>query len=185
MVKPAAYRQAVGFVMTEFALSLRRACGALGFPRSSWHYASKREPPVELIEKLRSLASKRPRWGYRMLHLMLKRDGVVANHKRIYRLYKEGGTCGTHEEAEADRAEGQDGAGGGGAAERPVVDGLRLGRDLVGAALSDLRCGGRLHARDAGAGGRHLARRRARGPRARRARRAARRTGDDCLRQRP
>jgi putative transposase len=91
MVKPAAYRQAVGFVMTEFALSLRRACGALGFPRSSWHYASKREPPAELIEKLRALASKRPRWGYRMLHLMLKRDGVIANHKRIYRLYKEEG----------------------------------------------------------------------------------------------
>jgi putative transposase len=91
MVKPAAYRQAVGFVMTEFALSLRRACGALGFPRSSWHYASKREPPAELIEKLRALASKRPRWGYRMLHLMLKRAGVVVNHKRVYRLYREEG----------------------------------------------------------------------------------------------
>jgi putative transposase len=88
MVKPAAYRQAVGFVMREFALSLRRACGVLGFPRSSWHYTSKREPPAELIEKLRALASKRPRWGYRMLHLMLKRAGVKVNHKKIYRLYK-------------------------------------------------------------------------------------------------
>lgn len=87
-MKPAAYRQAVGFVMAEFSLSLRRACWALGFARSSWHYASRVEPPAELIEKLRTLASKRPRWGYRMLHLMLKRDGVVANHKRIYRLYK-------------------------------------------------------------------------------------------------
>ena len=91
MVKPTAYRQAVGLVMAEMSISLRRACRALGFPRSSWHYASKRVPPVELIEKLRSLASKRPRWGYRMLHLMLKRDGVVANHKRIYRLYKQEG----------------------------------------------------------------------------------------------
>src|SRR5205085_379401 len=81
MVKPAAYRQAVGFVMAEFSLSLRRACRALGFARSSWHYTSRVEPPAALIEKLRKLASRRPRWGYRMLHLMLKRDGVVANHK--------------------------------------------------------------------------------------------------------
>jgi putative transposase len=91
MVKPTAYRQAVGLVMAELDLSLRRACRALGFARSSWHYKSRRPSQAELVNKLRSLASKRPRWGYRMLHLMLRRAGEKINHKRVYRLYRQEG----------------------------------------------------------------------------------------------
>ena len=91
MVRPAAYRAAVGLVMKEFDMSLRRACRALGFPRSSWHYQSQRPVPVELIEKLHALASKRPSWGYRMLHAMLRRAGHAVNHKRVYRLYRQEG----------------------------------------------------------------------------------------------
>ena len=88
MVRPAAFRLAVGLVMKEFDLSLRRACRVLGFNRSSWHYQSRRVEPKGLLTRLRALASKRPRWGYRMLHLMLRREGHAINHKRVYRLYK-------------------------------------------------------------------------------------------------
>jgi len=88
MVRPAAFRLAVGLVMKEFDLSLRRACRVLGFNRSSWHYQSRRVEPKGLVARLRALASKRPRWGYRMLHLMLRREGHAVNHKRVYRLYK-------------------------------------------------------------------------------------------------
>ena len=88
MVRPAAFRLAVGLVMKEFDLSLRRACRVLGFNRSSWHYQSRRVEPKGLLTRLRALASKRPRWGYRMLHLMLRREGHAVNHKRVYRLYK-------------------------------------------------------------------------------------------------
>jgi putative transposase len=91
MVRPTAYRQAVGLVMKEFDLSLRRACRALGFARSSWHYQSRRAVPAALLERLRALASKRPRWGYRMLHLMLRREGHAVNHKRVYRLCRQEG----------------------------------------------------------------------------------------------
>ena len=89
MVRPAAFRLAVGLVMKEFDLSLRRACRVLGFNRSSWHYQSRRVEPKGLVARLRALASKRPRWGYRMLHLMLRREGHAINHKRVYRLYSE------------------------------------------------------------------------------------------------
>jgi putative transposase len=89
MVKPAAYRQAVGFVMAEFELSQRRSCQAIGFARSSWRYRSQRKEPTELVERLRALATKRPRWGYRMLYLVLRREGVKVNHKRVYRLYRQ------------------------------------------------------------------------------------------------
>ena len=42
-------------------------------------------------ERLRELAGERRRFGYRRLHVMLKREGQMVNHKRVYRLYREEG----------------------------------------------------------------------------------------------
>jgi putative transposase len=44
-----------------------------------------------LRQRLRELAVERVRWGYRRLHVLLLREGVVVNHKRVYRLYREEG----------------------------------------------------------------------------------------------
>lgn len=88
MVKPTALRQAVGVLQADFSMSQRRACKALGFARSSCQYQSQRPLATDLIERLRALAAKRPRFGYRRLHVLLRREGLVVNHKRIYRLYR-------------------------------------------------------------------------------------------------
>jgi putative transposase len=40
---------------------------------------------------LRELALERVRWGYRRLHVLLRREGLQVNHKRVYRLYREEG----------------------------------------------------------------------------------------------
>ena len=40
-------------------------------------------------KRLRDLASVRHRFGYRRLHLLLRREGIALNHKKLYRLYKE------------------------------------------------------------------------------------------------
>ena len=87
-MKPAAFRRAVGWVMADYKFSLRRACRALGFARSSWHYRSQATPWTELVGRLRTLAASRPSSGYRMLYRLLRREGFVVNHKRIYRLYR-------------------------------------------------------------------------------------------------
>jgi putative transposase len=88
MVKPTAFRRAVGMLQADFSLSQRRACAALGFARSSCQYRTQRAAPTELLERLRQLAARRPRFGYRRLHVMLRREGFLVNHKRIYRLYQ-------------------------------------------------------------------------------------------------
>jgi putative transposase len=88
MVRPTSYRQAVGLIRSEFEVSERRACAVLGFARSSCRYRSRRRPPEKLTEELRAHAATRPRFGYRRLHVLLRREGWRVNHKRIYRLYR-------------------------------------------------------------------------------------------------
>lgn len=50
------------------------------------------DPEAEgLRDRLTELAATRRRFGYRRLHALLRWEGVVVNHKRLYRLYREAG----------------------------------------------------------------------------------------------
>ena len=60
----------------------------LGYCRASVQYRSLRDPAEALVARLRELATQRPRWGYRRLHILLRREGIIVNHKRVYRLYR-------------------------------------------------------------------------------------------------
>ena len=75
----------------EFRRSQRRSCGLLGMWRSSCRYRSRRADDGWILEKLRELAGRHTRWGYRTLEVLLRRDGLSINHKRVWRLYKEAG----------------------------------------------------------------------------------------------
>ena len=88
MVTPTARRLAVGVLRADFAVSLSRACAALGVARSSCRYVSRRDDG-RLRAALREVAQSRPRFGYRRLHVLLQRAGWRCNHKRVYRLYRE------------------------------------------------------------------------------------------------
>ena len=72
-------------------MSERRALRALAFPRSSHRYRLRRKDPVALRQRLRELAMARPRFGYRRLWVLLRREGWKVNHKKVYRLYREEG----------------------------------------------------------------------------------------------
>jgi len=72
-------------------MSERRACAVLGHARSSCRYVARRRPLPGLLERLREHAAQRSRFGYRRLHLLLRRDGWRVNHKRVYRLYRADG----------------------------------------------------------------------------------------------
>jgi len=75
--------------MTAAGLTERQACRYTGFSRSSQRYTATRAPQTALRERLLTLATLRPRWGYRRLHWLLRREGQPVNRKRIYRLYRE------------------------------------------------------------------------------------------------
>lgn len=77
-------------VQQEFAFSQRRACGLLRVAVSSFRYQSRRSDE-ELRTHLVELAREKPRFGYRRLHVLLRRSGEVVNHKRVHRVYREAG----------------------------------------------------------------------------------------------
>jgi putative transposase len=90
MVSAPAKRLTVGFVRSTFELSQRRACRLVGISESSCRYLSVRRDD-ELAERLRTLAQERTRFGYKRLHVLLRREGVHVNLKRVYRVYRREG----------------------------------------------------------------------------------------------
>jgi len=89
MVTPAARREAVAHLRVAFEVSERRACSTLGADRTSIRYRSTRPDDAAIRARLRELAGIRRRFGYRRLHILLRREGIVMNHKKLRRLYRE------------------------------------------------------------------------------------------------
>ena len=82
----------MSYVEVEYQLSERHACRLLELGRSTHRYRARKAERDRLLRaRLKELAAKRMRFGYRRLTAMLVREGMPANHKRVYRLYREEG----------------------------------------------------------------------------------------------
>ena len=79
----------MSWAMTEKNYSQRRACGLVGIAPKTFRYVSTRPDDGELRDRLKALADERRRFGYRRLHILLRREGVDVNHKKLFRLYRE------------------------------------------------------------------------------------------------
>ena len=75
--------------MERHEMSERRACKAIGCCRMTIRYQSTRSEDGVLRERMIVLARERRRFGYRRLHVLLKREGHKVNHKKLFRLYRE------------------------------------------------------------------------------------------------
>ena len=89
MVTPAARREAASHLHQVHGVSQRRACQAIGVDRSSIRYRRRRPDDGVIRSRLREIAAVRRRFGYRRLHILLRREGIALNHKKLRRLYAE------------------------------------------------------------------------------------------------
>jgi putative transposase len=89
MVTPAAKREAAAHLRQVHGVSQRRACQAIGADRSSVRYRRRRPDDGLLRSRLREIAAVRRRFGYRRLHILLRREGLTLNHKKLRRIYAE------------------------------------------------------------------------------------------------
>jgi putative transposase len=91
MVSPQAKREAVTVLMTERDFGVTRACGLLQISRALYRYQSRRAPCAALRERIAEIAALKRRYGYRRIHVLLRREGWRVNRKLTYRLYREAG----------------------------------------------------------------------------------------------
>ena len=89
MVTPAARREAAAHLCQSYEVSQRRACNAIEADRSAVRYRSLRPDDGAVRARLRELAGLRRRFGYRRLHILLQREGIALNHKKLRRLYRD------------------------------------------------------------------------------------------------
>lgn len=83
---------AVEGLQQEFQISERRACQVLGQPRSSQRFEAKpRDDEEALVKRMRELAGERPRFGYRRIAALLRREGRQASATRVLRLWRREG----------------------------------------------------------------------------------------------
>jgi putative transposase len=91
MTTPSRRRETVSYLQAAYAVSERRACRVTGTSRATCRYRSQADPQQALRLRVRELARTRVRYGYRRIHVLLRREGWSVNHKRIYRLYRDEG----------------------------------------------------------------------------------------------
>jgi putative transposase len=89
MVTPAGKRKAVAHLVEAHGMSERRACKAISCCRMTMRYQTTRADDAGLRQRMKAIAHERRRFGYRRLHVLLKREGYVINHKKLFRLYRE------------------------------------------------------------------------------------------------
>jgi putative transposase len=76
-------------VVKRHDYSQRKACQLVGASRGSIRYVSKKLEEELLRERITSIAHEKRRYGYRRIHLLLKRDRMKINHKKVFRIYQE------------------------------------------------------------------------------------------------
>ena len=78
-------------IRAVWQVSIRRACEVLLTGRSTYHYRSRSAEQADLKKRIKGIAETRVCYGYRRIHVLLRREGWQVNPKRVYRLYKEMG----------------------------------------------------------------------------------------------
>jgi putative transposase len=92
VVRPARRRILVGQLKERYRVSTRRACMAMRFCRSSMYYHAKLVAMNETLRRrIQEIAGARIRYGYRRIHVLLRREGWSVNVKRVHRLYRQDG----------------------------------------------------------------------------------------------
>jgi transposase InsO family protein len=74
--------------MARYGASQTKACALLRISRSLYNYRSRARDARALVQRIKEIAATRVHYGYRRVHVLLRREGWRDNCKRVYRLYR-------------------------------------------------------------------------------------------------
>ena len=97
------------YLQVAYGSSERRSCEVLTFGRSTCRYESVAAEQADLRMRIRDLAASRVSYGYRRIHVLLRREGWQVNHKEGLPALQVGGTADAAEEAQAARIRSEEG----------------------------------------------------------------------------
>ena len=89
--RPALMKEVVAYVVSSHGYSERRACQVTGQHRSTQRKPSTRDPRTAVRRRMHEIVATRIRYGYRRVHVMLRREGWEVGRNVVYRLYREEG----------------------------------------------------------------------------------------------
>lgn len=89
MGRPALKREVVNYIVSHYGVKLRRACTLIKQTRSTQYYQSVKDPKTALRQRMHEIARTRVRYGYRRIHVLLKREGWQLGRNQAFRLYQE------------------------------------------------------------------------------------------------
>ncbi len=78
------------YLIGSFGRSVRRACRIVNLSKSVFCYKPRSKDEALIRQRMKEIAEKRTRFGCPRIHVLLKREGLVKNHKRTERIYREG-----------------------------------------------------------------------------------------------
>lgn len=102
VLKPSQRRKMVIGLVSD-CISLRRVCEVSLLSTSVWYYRAHRREDLPIRQRIRDIAQTRVRYGLWRIYVLLRREGWRDNHKRVYRIYKEGGICGSSAHGDVGR----------------------------------------------------------------------------------
>lgn len=82
-------KRAAVCLLTERGLSERKACQMVGIDRGTHRLQAENNNDTELKLRIEKLAQEKPRFGYRRLTWLIRKEGQIVNHKKVYRIYRE------------------------------------------------------------------------------------------------
>jgi putative transposase len=74
---------------SEWGVSIRRACAVCLLDTSTYHYRSRRPEQAALERRIKEIAATRVRYGYRRVHVLLRREGWSLGQNKTRRIYRE------------------------------------------------------------------------------------------------
>src|SRR4051812_20624674 len=81
-MRPVRKRKLVDAVCGQWDVSVRRACRLLEIDTSTYHYKSRRPGQAGLEQRIKEICQTRVRYGYRRVHVLLRREGWCINQKK-------------------------------------------------------------------------------------------------------
>ncbi len=88
-MRPDRKRELAAQLCSEWGVSIRRACRALELDTSTYHYKARRRDQAGIEARIKDICETRVRYGYRRVHVLLRREGYEINQKRTRRIYSE------------------------------------------------------------------------------------------------